>query len=417
MSDLEVRMTIKTLARKGVANRAIGRQLQLSEGTVRYHLRRLAEHEADGRARQRRLASGFAEPIAYWMSQYGGEAVNLAQLHDWLIGEHDYPGSLRSVQRYVAERFPAPRRRARRRIETPPGAQAQVDWAVFPNVLVGDELKTLNAFHMVLSHSRQSAVIWAERQDQLSWLWCHNRAFERLGGVPAVIRVDNTKTAVVRGAGPWGQINAAYRRYATMLRFHIDPCLPRSPQHKGKVERHVRTQRGVADPSGGEWRDLQALQAWSDRTLESAAKRRRCPATGTSVEAAWQAERGQLGELPILPEPFDRIASRSVGDDCLVSFEGRQYSVPFAWLGRSVEVRGTAHTVQILCDLRVIAEHPRHSAQRVMIDPAHYQGPATDRVVPPTPMGRLSQRLQRIADLPVAQRPTDLYAALAEVAR
>jgi hypothetical protein len=80
----------------------------------------------------------------------------------------------------------------------------------------------------------------------------------------------------------------------------------------------------------------------------SSAQRRRCPATGTSVFDAWQAELPHLGELPILPEPFDLVATRRVTDDCLVSFEGRRYSVPFRLLGRTVEVRGCAGGVQIL---------------------------------------------------------------------
>jgi transposase len=417
MSKEELRMTIKTLARKGVPKRAIARQLDLSEGTVRYHLRRMDEGALDGRARQARVASAHADAIALWMAVQGDGALNLTELHAWLEREHDYSGSLRSVQRYVREAFPVPRRRARRRVETPPGAQAQVDWAVFPEVTVGGEVRTLQAFHMTLSHSRQSVVIWSERQDQLSWLWCHNRALERLGGVPAVIRVDNTKTAVVRGAGPWGTLNPSYQRYATLLRFHIDPCLPRSPEHKGKVERQVRTLRGVADPRGREWPDLATLQTWSDEALERVSARRRCPATGTSVAAAWAAERPHLGPLPRLPEPFDRVATRRVSLDCLVSFDGRQYSVPFAWVGQDVEVRGGAHTVQVLAGQAVVAEHPRHSAERLVINPAHYEGSATERVLPPTPLGRLSERLQSIAALPVAHRPTDLYAALAEVAR
>jgi len=132
--------------------------------------------------------------------------------------------------------------------------------------------------------------------------------------------------------------------------------------------------------------------------------------------AAWDAERRHLGALPLLPEPFDQVATRSVSRDCLVSFEGRQYSVPFAWLGQTVEVRG-GRTVQILAGQAVVAEHRRHTAERLVIDPAHYEGPATERVLPPTPLGKLSRRLQMIAEMPVVQRPTDLYAALAEVAR
>jgi transposase len=35
----------------------------------------------------------------------------------------------------------------------------------------------------------------------LAWLGCHTEAFRRLGGVPATVRIDNEKTAVVKGAG------------------------------------------------------------------------------------------------------------------------------------------------------------------------------------------------------------------------
>lgn len=121
--------------------------------------------------------------------------------------------------------------------------------------------------------------------------------------------------------------------------------------------------------------------------------------------------------MPCLPQPFDLVATRRVGTDALVSFEGRQYSVPFAYLGRQVEVRGTAAHVQVIADQRVVAEHPRRTARRLLLDPAHYAGPGTATVQPPTPLGRLGQRLQDLAGLPVAHRPIDLYAALAEVAR
>ena len=63
------------------------------------------------------------------------------------------------------------------------------------------------------------------------------------------------------------------------------------------------------------------------------------------------------------------------------------------------------------------AEHPRHTAARLVIDPAHYDGSGTKRVHRPTPLGRLGVRLQKIAEMPVERRPLDLYAALAEVAR
>jgi len=120
ITDLEIRMTIKTLAAKGVPNGAIARQLSLAEGTVQYHLPRLACGAIDGRARQARRASPFHGAIDHWFAQRADSAVNLAALHAWLVNGHGYTGSLRSIQRYVSESHPPPPRRARRRVETPP---------------------------------------------------------------------------------------------------------------------------------------------------------------------------------------------------------------------------------------------------------------------------------------------------------
>jgi hypothetical protein len=100
-----------------------------------------------------------------------------------------------------------------------------------------------------------------------------------------------------------------------------------------------------------------------------------------------------------------------------VGFESRRYSVPFELLDRQVEVRGCAGVVQVVYDGGVVAEHPRHTPERILIDPAHYQGKASSEVLPPTPLGRMGRRLQEIAAMSPAQRPVDLYAALAEVAR
>jgi len=412
-------MTIQELARRGVGGRSIARTLEVTEGTVRYHLRRQAAGAVDGRSKQEFLAAGWHERIAGWLSfcEQEGEPVNLALLHEWLVKESDYPGSLRSLQRYVGRRFPKPRLRARRRVETPPGAQGQADWAAFGGVLIAGASQDLQAFRLKLSHSRRSATVWSPKKDQLSWHHVHNESLRRLQGVPAVLRVDNEKTAVSRGAGAWGEINAAYRRYAQTVRFHIDACAPRSPEAKGKVEREIRSQRFWSDPRGRHWDSLEQLQAWSDEQDEAMARRRICPATGTSVWDAWQEELRHLAPLPILPEPFDIAVMRPVGHDCMVAFEGRSYSVPFPLIHQRVEVRGCAGTVQMLYGAKVVAIHKRGTQERILIDPRHFEGESTREVLAPLPLGRMGQRLAEISAMVPQQRPLDLYAALAEVAR
>ena len=154
-------MTIQELGRRGVSGRAMARTLDVTEGAVRYHRRHQAEGAVDGRPRQAFLTSGWHSQIADWLAhaEQAEDRVNVAELHDWLVQEAGYPGSLRSVQRYVAARFPTPRVRARRRVETPPGAQAQADWALFTAVRVADEVATLYAFRLKLSHSRRAVTV------------------------------------------------------------------------------------------------------------------------------------------------------------------------------------------------------------------------------------------------------------------
>ena len=142
-----------------------------------------------------------------------------------------------------------------------------------------------------------------------------------------------------------------------------------------------------------------------------------CPATGHTVEQSWCRELERLRPLPILPEPFDIAVTRPVHKDCMVRFEERSYPVPFAYVGQRVEVRGCAGKVQILAEGRILREYRRHTPERILIDPSCYEGEATDRVLPPRPLGQMGRKLQEIYELPVEQRPLDLYAALAEVAR
>lgn len=412
-------VTIQVLSEKGLPKRQIARDLGVAESTVRYHVQRCEDGARDGRAGKPRKADELAQPIEAWIAARGGEdrPANVKELHEHLVAEHGYEGSYKSVVRWVRARHGRPKRRTYRRVETPPGAQTQTDWGHFKRILVGSEELAPLAFVMTLSHSRKTALVWSRSKDQVHWLTCHNQAFERLGGIPATNRVDNEKTAVSRGAGAWGEVNPVYRTYARAMRFHVDACAPRQPQAKGKAENKVRLARRLG-PKRKVYDSLEELQAETDASLEAWAKRATCPVTGKSVMTSWEAELERLQPLPpSLPEPFDAVVQREVQRDGLVNFEGRQYAVPIRQVGRLVEVRGCADKVQLWHDLELLREYPRHSEARLLIDPSCYDCESDDRVQAPQPLGRMGRRLQEIYEMPVEQRPLDLYAALAEVAR
>jgi transposase len=412
-------VTIRVLAGKGEPKRKIARTLGVDESTVRYHLERMAKGARDGRKDKAFKASAWAGPIEAWFSARSGgdRPPNVLELHEYLVAEHGYDGSYKSVLRYVRSRYPRPRIRTYRRVETPPGAQAQTDWGEFPRVDVGDGPEPLHAFVMVLSHSRYTSLVWSRREDQLSWLTCHNESFRRLSGIPAVNRIDNVKTGISRGAGAWGEINPTYRTYAKTVGFHVDACAPREAQQKGKVEAKVRLGRLKVSPYDRAFDGLEELQAVTDERLGTWSRRAICPATGKTVRESWDDELLHLKPLPILPEPFDVVVTRRVHRDCTIRFEGRTYAVPFRFSGEPVEVRGCAGRVQVVADGGVQIEYPRGTEERILLDPRCFEGESTDRAVPPPPLGRMGRRLQEILETPVEKRPIDLYAALAEVAR
>jgi len=181
---------------------------------------------------------------------------------------------------------------------------------------------------------------------------------------------------------------------------------------KGKVERRIRQQRSGCNPYTRYWNDLAELQAWTDERVSQHWQRRTCPATGTSVAEAHRAELSALMPLPVLPEPFDVVVTRRVNLDCTVAFESRTYSVAFAFVGQQVEVRGCHGSVQILAGASIVAVHPRGTKERILLNPQHFEGPATDGVLPPQPLGKMGRALEEIAMMTPDSRPLDLYAAL-----
>ncbi|MCU0636101.1 MAG: IS21 family transposase [Gemmatimonadaceae bacterium] len=405
----------------GLSGRAAAHAVGVTEGALRYRRKRLASGAVDGRRHQPTALAGFEAAVAALVAALEPDGVSARLVYEALVAQHGYCGSYPAVVRYLRRQRATPRLQAVRRVETPPGMQAQHDWFDW-RVEVEGSVTTLHGLLGTLSHSRGAAVWLSRRLTQVAWQTGHAALFRAYGGVPRVVRIDHCKTGVAAGAGPSAVLSPAFAVFARTCGFVIDPCRVRTPRDKGKVERRVRTLHAHLAPLAQQtWSSLPALQTAVDARLAQLHDRLRCPATGTSIAAAWAAEQPALQALPLLSEPFDVIAARRVQRDSLICFEGRQYSVPFAWIGRDGEVIGTAHHVEIRGDGHELARHPRHTAARLVLDPAHYDGPSTARVLAPPPLGHRG-RWQVDGVLPglgthQLQRGVDAYAQLMEETR
>jgi transposase len=277
------------LVGKGRSVRGVARELGVDESTLRYRLKRRFEGAVDGRSKQVEACEPYWAVIEAWIcrqpwNEEGKRPEAVKVLYESLVAEHGYSGSYKAVLRFVRRRAPVPPVRPLRRVETQPGAQAQVDWAkrkIFVHDLGG--LVQLPVFLLVLSHSRMPALSVFTDETQPSWLEAHNRSLAFLGGVPFSIRIDNLKTGVKSGAGAWAVLNDSYRSYAEQLGFLINPTGPRQAREKGKVERRVRDVIGPLLRTGERLVSLQDLNAaLRERSLRRAGKLVN-PVTGDSV--------------------------------------------------------------------------------------------------------------------------------------
>jgi transposase len=148
-----------------------------------------------------------------------------------------YAGGYTQVKEYVRQVRPAPVADPVVRFETPPGHQAQVDFAEF-RLPWGKRYALL----VVLGYSRLMWLQFCTRQTMAVLMGGLEEAFTFFGGVPAELLFDQMKSVIIedeRAVGGKLLENAEFMRFAAHWDFRIRACRPYRAQTKGKVERPI----------------------------------------------------------------------------------------------------------------------------------------------------------------------------------
>ncbi len=148
-----------------------------------------------------------------------------------------YPGGISQLREFVQHVRPQPPPEAIVRFETPPGLQAQLDFATyrFP-------WGTRYGLQIVLGYSRLLWVQFYPRQTMRVVMQGLEAAFAYFGGVPREILFDQMKAVIIDDGRPDGGKlleNPEFLRFAAHWGFRIRACRPYRAQTKGKVERPV----------------------------------------------------------------------------------------------------------------------------------------------------------------------------------
>lgn len=153
-----------------------------------------------------------------------------------------YEGGYTQLRLYVRQVRPKPPPDPVVRFETPPGKQAQVDFAHF-RFPWGKRYGLL----VVLGYSRMLWLRFYPREDMRTLYEGLESAFRFFGGLPRELLFDQMKSVItkdLRGEGGRLMENAEFLRFCAHWGFRPRACRPYRAQTKGKVERpisYVRT--------------------------------------------------------------------------------------------------------------------------------------------------------------------------------
>lgn len=134
--------------------------------------------------------------------------------------------------RHVVSRFrPKPTAEAYQRLRTLPGEQGQVDWGHFGKLTIGNAVRPLWAFVMVLSFSRMLFLRFYFGSAMPAFLHGHVSAFAYFGGAPRTLLYDNLKSAVLERSGD------AIRFHPTLLEISSHYRFPTQARRSGPGQR------------------------------------------------------------------------------------------------------------------------------------------------------------------------------------
>lgn len=299
------------------------------------------------------------------------------------IQEAGYKGSRTILAEKVCALRPtltlAPKKKRKRRFETPPGKEMQIDWSPFW-VTIAEERVLVHVLACLLCASRKLFLRFFRDERQPTLLQGLAESFEYFQGCAQRLVMDNMTTAVLGRIGPDRKVLWHQRLLDFSTHYGFEPfaCAVMDPDRKGKDEKVFRLVwddllKGTRFQS---WDDLDARRrVWLDET-PGCGNRRVHGTTRQVPNEAWQEERELLIRLPAQRFAVHEQSVRLVDADSTLSVRGTRYTVPATLANRAAAVRLFAEHFEVLDQDGHIAFSRRYVADadkgKLIIEPTHY---------------------------------------------
>lgn len=322
----------------------------------------------------------LCEPLRAAIEAKLGQGLSAQRVFQDLVEEHGFSGQYHSVRRFVAklnQTSPLPFRR----MEVAPGDEAQIDFGTGAPIIDADgRRRRTHVLRVVLSHSRKAYSESVYRQTTDDLIRCLENAFWHFGGVPKTLVPDNLKAAVLKADWYDPDLNPKLRSFCEHYGTVLLPTKPRTPRHKGKVERGVDYVQENA-LKGRKFSSLREQNAHLLQWETTVADTRIHGTTQQQVSKVFQeSERHALATLPLERFPSFQEGQRVVSRDGHMAVDKSYYSVPPEYLGRTLWVRWDSRLVRVMNDrMEVICTHATQPKGKFSTLPEHI---ATEKISP-----------------------------------
>jgi len=289
----------------------------------------------------------------------------------------------------------APARPIKRRFETAPGEELQIDFSPY-TVPIGGRPVRVHAFAALLCYSRRLYLRLFREERTSTVLEGLAGAFEYHDGVTQKVVMDNMTQAVLGRIGKDREVLWQPRLLDCARHYGFEPvaCAVCDPDRKGKDEKVFRLvwDDFLKGSDFESWEDLECrCRVWLDQTQEAGNLRVHGTTRRVPNEVWQQEERALLIRLPDARFPVYESDVRDVDRDSSLSVCGTRYTVPSSLANRSVAVRLFADHFEVLDRQQRVAFSRRYAPDSLkgtlVIDPTHYA------TLPRRPKGQRPGRL------------------------
>ena len=253
--------------------------------------------------------------------------------------------------------------KATKRIERKPGDIMETDWAGTVVEIVDTDTGELIPTHLfvaVLAYSGYAYVEAFFNEKQESWIAGHVSAYRYFGGVTRILRPDNLKTGITKNTREETVVNKTYQEMAEHYGTAVLPARVRKSRDKATVEGSVRlaTIWIVAALRNERFYSLGDLNASIWDKLEFFNHKPFQKKDGSRY-SMYQQEKPFLISLPKHHYELSEWRKATVQPNYHISCLKQNYSIPFEYIGREVDVRITKNIVEVFDSGNRICSHPR----------------------------------------------------------